>query len=162
MQFRPVNFPVEDGHLLTQREILCRERCSVYDQAPDEQEESGDQDHKCEANHRKKDEPDDRAKWLMISLTATISRPDEIFGTDKDDLGFIVTPHEEINFGHRQTSEEDSGSGQSTTIDTRHPFFATQPKIPSCGRGAHSLMMHCLFLLRIDDMISDRYRVALL
>jgi hypothetical protein len=75
---------------------------------------------------------------------------------EKDDLEFIVTPLEEIIFGHRQTSEEDSGSGQSTTIDTRHPFFATQPKIPSCGRGAHSLMMHCLFLLRIDDLISDR------
>jgi MoxR-like ATPase len=30
------------------------------------------------------------------------------------------------------------------------------PKIPSCGRGAYSLMMHCLFLLRIDDSISDR------
>src|SRR5262245_61990679 len=26
-QLRPVNFPVEDGQLLTQREILCRERC---------------------------------------------------------------------------------------------------------------------------------------
>jgi hypothetical protein len=26
-----------------------------------------------------------------------------------------------------QPSEEDSGSGQSTIIDTRHPFFATQP-----------------------------------
>jgi hypothetical protein len=36
---------------------------------------------------------------------------------------------EEIGFGHRQTSEEDSGSGQSTIIDTRHPFFATQPNL---------------------------------
>jgi hypothetical protein len=25
---QPVNFPVEDGQLLTQREILCSERCS--------------------------------------------------------------------------------------------------------------------------------------
>jgi hypothetical protein len=40
-----------------------------------------------------------------------------------------VTPLEEIGFGHRQTSEEDSGSGQSTIIDTRHPFFATQPDL---------------------------------
>jgi len=32
---------------------------------------------------------------------------------------------EEIGFGHRQTSEEDSESGESTIIDTRHPFFAT-------------------------------------
>jgi hypothetical protein len=31
----------------------------------------------------KKDEPDDGAEWLMISLTATISRPDGIFGTDR-------------------------------------------------------------------------------
>jgi hypothetical protein len=46
---------------------------------------------------------------------------------EKDDLGLIVTPLEEIGFGHRQTSEEDSGSGQSTIIDMRHPFFATQP-----------------------------------
>jgi len=59
MELRAVNFPVEDGQLLTQREILCRERCSVDDQTPDEQEESGDEDHKSEANHRKKDEPDD-------------------------------------------------------------------------------------------------------
>ena len=36
-----------------------------------------------DANHRKKDEPDDRAEWLMISLTASSSRPDEIFGTDR-------------------------------------------------------------------------------
>jgi hypothetical protein len=43
-------------------------------------------------------------------------------------LGLIVTPLEEIGFGHRQTSEEDSGSGQSTIIDARHAFFATQPK----------------------------------
>ena len=35
-QLRPVNFPVEDGRLLTQREILCRERCLGDDQAPDE------------------------------------------------------------------------------------------------------------------------------
>jgi hypothetical protein len=73
MELRPVNFPVEEGQLLTQREILCRERCSGQDQAPDEQKESGDEDHKCEANHRNKDEPDDRAEWLMISLTASIS-----------------------------------------------------------------------------------------
>jgi hypothetical protein len=35
-QLRPVNFPVEYGQLLTQREILGRERCSGQDQAPDE------------------------------------------------------------------------------------------------------------------------------
>src|SRR5688572_32419008 len=46
---------------------------------------------------------------------------------EKDDLGFIVSPLEEIGFGHRQTSEEDSGSRQSTILDTRYPFFATQP-----------------------------------
>jgi hypothetical protein len=46
--------------------------------------ESGNKDHKCEANHRKNDEPDDRAEWRMISLTATISRPDEISGTDSE------------------------------------------------------------------------------
>jgi hypothetical protein len=40
MQLRPVNFPVEDGQLLTQREILCRERYSGDDQAPDERKES--------------------------------------------------------------------------------------------------------------------------
>jgi hypothetical protein len=45
----------------------------------------------------------------------------------KDDLGLIVTPLEEIGFGHRHTSEEDSGSGQSTIVNMRHPFFATQP-----------------------------------
>jgi hypothetical protein len=42
MQLRPVNFPVEDGQLLTQREILCSERCSGHDHAPDEQKESRD------------------------------------------------------------------------------------------------------------------------
>ena len=36
-QLRPMNFLVEDGQLLTQREILCRERRSGYDEAPDEQ-----------------------------------------------------------------------------------------------------------------------------
>jgi hypothetical protein len=36
MQLRSVNFPVEDGHLLMQREILRQERCSGHDQAPDE------------------------------------------------------------------------------------------------------------------------------
>jgi hypothetical protein len=82
MQLRPVNFPVEDGQLLTQGEILCRECFSWRDEAPDEPKESGDEGHKCEANHRKKDEPDDQAEWLMISLTATISRPDEVFGRD--------------------------------------------------------------------------------
>ena len=82
MQLGPVNFPVKDGQLLTQSEILCSEGCSGDDQAPDEQKESGDEDHKCEANHRKKDEPDDRAEWLMISLTASISTRDEVFGTD--------------------------------------------------------------------------------
>jgi len=72
MQLRPVNFPVEDGQLLTQREILYRERYSRDDLAPDEQKESGDEDHKCEANHRNKDEPEDGAEWLMTSLTASI------------------------------------------------------------------------------------------
>ena len=38
-QLRPVNFSVEDGQLLTQRELLCRERYSGDDQAPDEQKE---------------------------------------------------------------------------------------------------------------------------
>jgi hypothetical protein len=37
MQLGPTNFPVEDGQLLTQGEILCRERCSGQDQNPDEQ-----------------------------------------------------------------------------------------------------------------------------
>jgi hypothetical protein len=46
---------------------------------------------------------------------------------EKDDLGFIVTPLKEIGFGRWQTSDGDSGSGQSAIIDTRHPFFATQP-----------------------------------
>src|SRR5262245_2593414 len=82
MQLGPVNFPVEDGQLLAQREILRHERCSWRDQAPDEQKESGDEDHKCEANHRKKDEPDDRAEWLMIPLTTSISMRDEVFGRD--------------------------------------------------------------------------------
>jgi hypothetical protein len=45
---------------------------------------------------------------------------------EKDDLGLIVTPLEGIGFSHGQTSEQDSGSGQSTIIDTSHPFFATQ------------------------------------
>jgi hypothetical protein len=45
----------------------------------------------------------------------------------RSDKGFNVTSLEEIDFGHRQTSDEDSGSGRSTIIDTRHPFFATQP-----------------------------------
>src|SRR5215475_12962978 len=82
MELRPVNFPVEDGQLLTQREILRHERCSGRDQAPDEPKESGDESHKCEANHRKKDEPDDRAEWLMISLTASMSTRDGVFGRD--------------------------------------------------------------------------------
>ena len=62
MQLRPVNSPVEDGQLLTQSEILCSEGCSGDDQAPDEQKESGDEDHKCEAKHRNKDERDDGAE----------------------------------------------------------------------------------------------------
>jgi hypothetical protein len=82
MQMRPFNFPVENGQLLTQREVLCRERGSGHDEGPDEHNESGGEDHKCEANHRKKDEPDDQAEWLMISLTTSISRPDEVFGRD--------------------------------------------------------------------------------
>jgi hypothetical protein len=38
--YRPANFPVENGQLLTQRTILCRERCSGHDQASDEGKES--------------------------------------------------------------------------------------------------------------------------
>jgi hypothetical protein len=82
-QLWPVNFPVEDGQLLTQGEILCREGCSGDDQAPDEQKESGDEDHKSEANHRKKDEPDERAEWRMIPLTASKSTRDGVFGRDR-------------------------------------------------------------------------------
>ena len=78
-----MNFPVEDGQLLTQGEILCRERYSGDDQAPDEQKESRDEDHKYEATHRNKDESDDQGEWLMISLTSSISMPDEIFGRDR-------------------------------------------------------------------------------
>ena len=52
---------------------------------------------------------------------------------EKNDLGLIVTPLEEISFGHGQTSEEDSGSGQSIIIDTRHPFFAAQPSNVNTG-----------------------------
>ena len=47
---------------------------------------------------------------------------------EKDELGFIVSPLEEIGFGHRQTSKEDSGSGQSTIIDTGYLVFATEPR----------------------------------
>jgi hypothetical protein len=43
--------------------------------------------------------------------------------TEKYDLGLIVTPLEEIGFGNRQTSEEDSGAGQSAIIDKRHLFL---------------------------------------
>src|SRR5262249_23118561 len=45
----------------------------------------------------------------------------------ENNLGLIVTPLEETGFGHRQTSKQDSGSGQSTIIDQSHLFFATQP-----------------------------------
>jgi hypothetical protein len=82
MDLRPVNFPVEDGQLLRQGEILCRERCSGDDQTPDEQRERGDEDYKCGANYRKKGEPDDQAEWLMISLTASSSMRDGVFGGD--------------------------------------------------------------------------------
>ena len=51
MELRPVNFPVEDGHLLTQREILRGEGCSGDDQAPDVLNERGDEGRKGEANH---------------------------------------------------------------------------------------------------------------
>jgi hypothetical protein len=91
MQLRPVNFPVEDGQLLTQGEILCSERGPGQDQAPDEQKERGDEDQKCEANHRNKDEPDDRAEWLMISLTVSISKRDEVFGRDRYEMRFDYT-----------------------------------------------------------------------
>jgi len=40
MQLRPMNFPVENCQLLTQRDILCRERRYGRDHAPDEQKES--------------------------------------------------------------------------------------------------------------------------
>src|SRR5215475_9507224 len=80
-----VDFPVEDGQLLTQGEILRRERCSVCNQTPDEPEERGNEDHKCEANHRKKDETDDQTEWPMIALTASNSRQDEVFGRDRSD-----------------------------------------------------------------------------
>jgi hypothetical protein len=40
---------------------------------------------------------------------------------------------EEIGFGRRQTSEEDFGSRRFTIIDTRHPFFATQPSNSLCS-----------------------------
>lgn len=46
MQLRPVNLPVEDSQLLTQRDILCGERCPGQDQASYEQKESGDEGHK--------------------------------------------------------------------------------------------------------------------
>jgi hypothetical protein len=64
---------------------------------------------------------------LARDSVAKISAP-----ADKDNLGLIVTPFEEIDFGHRQTSEEDSGSGQSTIIGTRHLFFATEPNSIIC------------------------------
>jgi hypothetical protein len=37
---------------------------------------------KCEASYRKKDEREDRAEWLMISLTASSSMRDGVFGSD--------------------------------------------------------------------------------
>src|SRR5262249_44548820 len=60
-----------------------------FDDAPlrefiKDKKERGDEDHKCEAKHRKYDEPDDQAEWLMISLTASNSRLDEFFGRDRD------------------------------------------------------------------------------
>ena len=60
--------------------VLAKDSCSGDGQIPDEQKESGDEDHKCEANHRKKDEPDDRSEWLMISLTASSSTRDVFSG----------------------------------------------------------------------------------
>jgi hypothetical protein len=89
-KLRPVNFPVEDGHLLTQREILCGEGCTGDDQATDEQKEKGEEDHKCEATPRNKNEPDDGAECLMTSLTASISRPDEVFGRDSGFQGLVI------------------------------------------------------------------------
>jgi len=38
---------------------------------------------KAKQTHRNKDEPDDRAEWLMISLTASSSMRDEVFGRDR-------------------------------------------------------------------------------
>jgi hypothetical protein len=37
---------------------------------------------KCKGINGKKYEPDERAECLRISLTASISRPDEVFGRD--------------------------------------------------------------------------------
>ena len=37
-----------------------------------------------------------------------------------------------------KTSEEDSGSGQSTIVNTRHPFFATQPSIRTWANGTRA------------------------
>jgi hypothetical protein len=64
--------------------VLAKDSCSGDDQIPDEQKESGDEDHKCEAKHQKKDEPDDRSGWLMISLTASSSMRDGFFGRDRE------------------------------------------------------------------------------
>jgi hypothetical protein len=40
MRLRPVSFPVKDGQLQIQCEILRHKRCSGYDQAPDEPKKS--------------------------------------------------------------------------------------------------------------------------
>ena len=37
-------------------------------------------------DNRKKDEPDDRAEWPMISLTASISMQDEVLTKDSEDF----------------------------------------------------------------------------
>jgi hypothetical protein len=48
--------------------------------------DSGNEDHNCVANHQKEDGPDDQAEWLMLSLTASMSTRDEVFGRDRDGL----------------------------------------------------------------------------
>jgi hypothetical protein len=63
--------------------------------------------------------------FFEVSITEDVAQIPAY--AEKVDLGLIVTPLEEIGFGQRQTSEEDSGSGQSTIVNTRHSFFATQP-----------------------------------
>jgi hypothetical protein len=79
-----VNFPVEDGQLLTQGEILCREPPVIRLRMSKKRAEM--RTINAKQTHRNKDEPEDGAEWLMISLTASISMRDEVFGRD---TGFI-------------------------------------------------------------------------
>jgi hypothetical protein len=60
--------------------------------------------YKCEANHWNKDELNDRAERLMISLTAYSSRLDEIFGRDRQFMRAEIIdcyPCQEIRFRRR-------------------------------------------------------------